>query len=336
MKKSFTGLAIIPGIALVLLGISYLSDPAAQKTTENKQLTVGMESTLVNSLIYLAQANKYFEQNGLDVTIKDDYPSGAAAAESMLKGEVDIATAAELALVRQAFAGEEVQTFASIDRLMHMYIVSRKDRGIRTVSDLQGKKIGVPAKTAADFKLGRYLELGNVAHDKVSILDVQAPQAVDSLVSGDVDAVVTWHPNVLTLKEKLGKKVNVWSVQNDQPMYCLAITTGKFLKNNPKVVAQFVDALAKAEDFLINNPDQARATLQKSLKYDDKFIDTIWPDHQLSLSLDQSLTVAMEDQARWMIKSKLIEKQVIPDFQAYVHTDKLIKVRPASVRVINK
>lgn len=325
-------MALIPaGIMATVFGLS-----ACQKDTPGKveSIIVGMESTAVNSLIYIAEDQKYFAANGLKITIKDNYPSGAAAVEGMLKGEVDVATTAELAVVRQALAKERIRTLGSIDRFIHMKLIGRKDRGILEISDLKGKRIGVPVKTAADFMLGRFLDLRGINADRPIVVDVQAPQAVAALMKGDVDAVVVWQPNVMAIQEILGNESSIWSIQSGQPMYCAAVTTDDWARKHPDLINRLLKALGQGEDYLIRNPDQARTIVQKSLNYDDRYIETIWPEHEFSLRLDQSLILAMEDQARWMIKNNLTAEKQVPDFLDYVYIEGLKAVRPDAVNII--
>ena len=134
-----------------------------------------MEATAVNSLIYIAENQGYFSANGIRINIQDDYPSGAAATEQMLAGGADISTTAEFAIVRYAFQRKATRTLGSIDMFMHMKLIGRRDRGINKISDLGGKRIGVPLKTAADFKLGRFLELHGLDKSNITIVDAQAP-----------------------------------------------------------------------------------------------------------------------------------------------------------------
>jgi len=47
------------------------------------------------------------------------------------------------------------------------------------------------------------------------------------------------------------------------------------------------------------HPNETKAIIQRRLQYDDAYMATVWPENQFSLSLDQSLILAMEDEARW-------------------------------------
>jgi NitT/TauT family transport system substrate-binding protein len=320
---------------LGLTAALYLGSCSRNSDSEKKSaITIGMEATAVNSLIYIAQDQDYFAANGLKAVINDGYPSGAAATDRMLAGEVDVSTTAELAIVRYAFAGKEARTIGSIDMFMHMKLIGRKDRGIERVSDLSGKRIGVPVKTAADFKLGRFLDLHRIDRSKITIVDVQAPQAVEALTTGGVDAVVVWQPNAMTLQDHLGNNAVVWSVQSGQPMYCILVSDGKWVESHPDLLKRFLKSLLQAEDFMIRNADRSRDIVQKRLGYDDHYIKTIWPEHQFSVRLDQSMITAMEDQARWMIENGLTKERNVPDFLPYLHEGGLQAVKPLAVNII--
>jgi NitT/TauT family transport system substrate-binding protein len=58
------------------------------------------------------------------------------------------------------------------------------------------------------------------------------------------------------------------------------------------------------------------------------------PEHQFSLSLDQSLITAMEDEGRWMIANNMTNASNVPDLRNYIYEDGLEAVRPGSVNII--
>jgi len=61
-----------------------------------------------------------FVRNGLNIAIKD-YDSGVTAINGMLKGEVDIAEAAEFPFVRTVFQKEEIGVIAVNDKFENDY-----------------------------------------------------------------------------------------------------------------------------------------------------------------------------------------------------------------------
>ena len=85
---------------------------------------------------------------------------------------------------------------------------------------------------------------------------------------------------------------------------------------------------------MINHPNEAKAIVQKKLNYTDAYMAKIWPKNEFSLSLDQSLVVAMEDEGRWMIANNLTTAKTIPDIRDHIYTKGLEEVLPESVNVI--
>ena len=296
-------------------------------------VVIGMEPNLVNSLIIVADDQGFFTENGLNVIIRN-YPSGAAAVDGMMRGESDIATASEFVLVGKALASGPVSTFASIDRFQQIYLVARKDRGIGSISDIKGKKIGVPLKTAGEFYFGRFLTLHGIGMGEVAEVNVPPQQSADAMANGSVDAIVAWQPNVKAIETLLANGTVKWPAQGGQPAYCIAVATTSWTSIHPDTVNRFVNAIQQAESYAAGHPDEARAIVQKHLGYDDTFMDTIWPDHQFALMLDQSLILAMEDEARWEIANNATNATAVPDFGNYIYTKGLDTVKPGSVNII--
>ena len=326
--------AIIAAL-IVLLGTAYVLWLRTPKDYSGKveSITIGMDPTAVNSLIYIADDQNYFTSNGLKVIIKN-YTSGLAAVNGMLKDEVEIATAAEFVVVGQALQKESIRALASIDKFLHIYLVGRRDRGIGSIQDLKGKRIGVTLKTAAEFYLGRFLDLHGMNIRQITLVNLTPPQSVDALVKGDVDAVIAWQPNVKTIEDRLGSGIVKWGAQEGQAAYCMVVGRGEWVAKRPDLIKRFSTGLAQAENYTASHPDEAKAIIQRRLGYDDSYMTAIRAEHQLSISLDQSLITAMEDEARWMIKNKLTSEKQVPDFLNYIYIDGLKAVKPEAVNII--
>jgi len=323
-------------IALMVLVIGSWSCQDSRKGYSGKveSITIGMDPTAVNSLIYIAENRGYFTENGLNVTIKE-YASGKAAVDGMLRNEVDVATAAESVVVGQALKKESIRPMTSIDKFLHIYLVGRRDRGISSVADLKGKRIGVTLKTAAEFYLGRFLDLHGMNIRQVTLVNMNPPQSVDAMVKGEVDAAIAWQPNVKAIEDRLGSEIVKWGAQEGQAAYCVVIGRGEWVAKHPELIKRFLNSLAEAEEYIIHYSAEAKTILKKRLQYDDAYMTAIWTEHQLSVSLDQSLILAMEDEARWMIKNNLTSEKQVPNFLDYIYQDGLKAVKPEAVNIIN-
>ena len=304
--------------------------------SKKEQISIGAIAYDKNALIYIAEDQKYFAENGIEVTLKN-FDTGSAALEAMLAGKIGIAAASEFAVVGKSLRkpGDKFRIFATIAKTQDDYIFGRRDRGIGSFSDLKGKRVGLKKETAAEFYLGRFLDTKGLSLRQVTVVDIDPTQSVRQFAEGDLDAIVIWQPYAYRIRAGLADRIVSWSAQNGQLMYWNMIATDAWLSAHPELATRVVRALVQAEHFLAQHPAQARAIVQRWLGYDDACINAIWPDSQFSVSLDQSLIVAMEDEARWMIANGLTGEKDIPDYlDDYIHKNSLSTVRPEIVNII--
>ncbi|MBI5583939.1 MAG: NrtA/SsuA/CpmA family ABC transporter substrate-binding protein [Deltaproteobacteria bacterium] len=295
-------------------------------------VTIGVPPLEQNALLYIADQKKFFADHGLRIVIKD-YDSGVKAVGALLKEEVDLAETAEFPFVQAAFQKEKIRIIACNDKFENDYIVARKDRGISKISDLKGKRIGLTLKTINEFYLGRFLALNGLNIRDVIHVDLAPAQYLKALTGGEVEAIIAWQPYVDRIRKEVGGVV-VWPGQSSQPAFGLLVGRQDWLIQHAVTVKHFLKSLAQAEEYLQRHPDEAKAIVQKRLNYDDAYLASVWPLHRFRLSLDQTLIVAMKDEAQWMINNNLIGETQIPDLGGFLHTDSLQAVRPEAVTII--
>jgi len=332
MKKVLIQAAAVLATFLFVLGnLSCQRNDSG--TTETIVISYAPFETL--ALLWTAEEKNFFTHNGIKATLHQ-YDTGAGSLDAVLKGEADIAVGpAEFPLVANAFKKEKIRAIASIDKIEFIYIVARKDRGIKQISDLKGKRIGTTIGTVAEFYLGRFLELNGMTMKDVISVDLRSPaEWVNTVVNGDVDAISTTQPSVNKIIESLGANAVVWPAQSNRPMYALIIARDEWITGHPQLINKFLKALAEAERFFIHNPAEAKAIIQKQQNLDSVYVDTIWSQNQYGLTLDMSLIAAMEDEARWMIKNNLTSEKEVPNFSDYIYETALKAVKPEAVNII--
>jgi len=327
-------IAIILIIAIISSLFIYLN---SQKPYEGKMESIAIAYSPFESLtiFWVAQEQGYFTKNGLNVT-SNKYDTGAGALEGVINGKDDIVVGTtEFPLTTKALEGDRIRTITSISKSEFIYLVGRVDRGIHEVSDLKAKTIGTTFGTIAHFYLGRFLDLNGLSIQDVNLVDLKTPwEWVDAVVNGSIDAVATAQPSADLAKDGLGNNAVVWSIQNSQPLYAQAIATDEWITSHPELVIRFLKSLLQAEDFVINHPAEAKAIVKKQMSFSDAHINRVWRENQFSLSLDQSLLLAMQDEAQWLINNNLTDATAVPHFFNYVYQDGLKFVKPGAVNII--
>jgi len=104
-QKMFIGIAII-----VVIGISVggCSQQPEEYTGPVEKITVAAFEGGASAPIYIAESQGFFENNGLDVTIKG-YESGKACADVLIAGEADISTSSDAVLVGNSFDNPDLK-----------------------------------------------------------------------------------------------------------------------------------------------------------------------------------------------------------------------------------
>lgn len=329
---------IIVGIAAIsaaLFGSVLLWHPRQNPAEKTESITIGYSPFEHAALLWIAEDQHFFSGNGLNVTMRK-YDTGVGSLDGMLKGEADItAGVTEFPMVGRAFKKAGVRLISTISKLEQIYLVGRKDRGIESISDLKGKKVGTTLRTIAHFYLGRFLELHGMSMQDIQLVDVNTPAGwVNAVADGEIDAIATAQPYVHLAKERLGANAVVWPAQGNQPIFGLVVATDEWITRHPELVGRLLKSLAQAEEFVIQHPAESQAIVRKQLNQDAPYMEAVWSQNQYSLSLDQSLILAMEDEARWMIKNNLADEKTVPDFMDFIYVDGLESIRPESVNII--
>ena len=282
-------------------------------------------------LVYIAEGQGFFEENGLDVTIKD-YQSGKAAADALINGEADISTSADNVLVSNSFEHTELRVLGTVATAQVKELVARKDKGITTINDLIGKKLGVTKKSGAEFLLGPFLIFNGLSYKDVEIVDLKPSEIVEAISNGDIDAAFTWDPYIYNIKKELGENAISWFGGED--FYFVLLTKEDWIENNTAAAERFMKSLVEAEDYIKDNPEEAKEFVKDRFDYESDYMDYSWPKQEFAVVLPQAMLVAFEDQARWRIKQGLTDATEVPNYLYYIYMDALEEVKPEAIGII--
>jgi NitT/TauT family transport system substrate-binding protein len=331
-RRTSIGLLVVVILVLAgVLGCSGRESPSAPKQAE--KITLAVTPWPASAPLYIAYEQGYFRDEGLDVTL-DSYISGHLGLAAVLSGKADLAAAADTPIARAVVDGEPlavVATVSEIDRAIR--IIARKDKGISAPDDLKGRKIGLVAGTAAEFFLHIYLTSLYLNPQDVQIVNLATDQVVDALLSGEVDAVSTWSPHTLVLRDKLAGNALVLPDLSLYTMTWNIVATREFAKNNPQRIEKFMRAILRANRFIQEHTAEARAMMAQHIGTDSALYESEWQDYSFTAVLDQSLIFNLEDQARWMIRSEAGRARPGPNFMDFIDADRLKAVQPEAVRI---
>lgn len=321
--------------AVVILGLLFAGCRETPQAPAGPREKVVIELALPQAgLVQLAFAKGYFANEGVDATLRLQ-TSGKAALQGVLAGHADLATASETPIVFARLEGKPVAIIATVGTAgRNLAVVARKDHGISRPADLQGKKVGVTLGSNGEFFLDTIFIANGIGRDQRKIVNLEPEAMLSALVSGQVDAVTTWEPQVIRIQKELGDRgVTFYNEELYTENFNL-VTRPDYVVKNPETVQKLLRALIKAEEFAEENPAEARRILAESSGLDQALVHEIWGSLDLRVTLQQSLVIALEDQARWAAQRTRGEAVRIHDYQTDIYPTGLLAVKPEAVRLI--
>ncbi len=296
-----------------------------------EKITVAAAEYLTGALIYVAEDQRFFEDNGLDVTIRG-YGSGKACADALINAEADICTSAGFVFVSNSFDHADLRVFGTIATAQVKELIVRKDRGITTIDDLPGKRIGVTRKSGAEFLLGVFLTLNALSYEAVELVDLKPSEIVEAISDGEIDAAFTWDPYSYDIKEVLGANVISWF--GGEEFYFLLLAHEDWIEDNSGAAERFIRSLLEAEEYIKDNPEQAKEFVKGRFDYEADYIEYSWPRQEFAVILEQAMLITLEDQARWRIENDLTDEATAPNYLDFIYWGALEAVKPEAVTVI--
>lgn len=298
------------------------------------KITIAYAATTDAVLAEVAQVRGYFREEGLEVT-PQLHPYGKLALAELLAGKADFATVAETPVMFAIMNGAKISVIATIETSSKgNAIIARKDRGILSLADLKRRKVAVTRGTTSDYFLDAILAVNGIARDEVKLVDLKAEQLPEALAKGEIDAVSAFTPYTIRAQEQLGKSGIAF---HDKEIYTWTfnvVATQDFIRKHPDRVAKMLRALIRAEEFTRDNPAEAQKIVTGFSGIDPAIVREVWADTRFTVSLDQTLVIALEDESRWAMKHGLTEAKRVPNYLNYIYFDGLKAVRPETVRIL--
>jgi len=317
-------------IVLVVIGISVVG---CQQQLE--KIIIAEAQQPIAGPVYIAFTKGYFKDEGLDVTLQPQ-TSGKASLNAVIQGKADIGTVAETPLMHAGLREKKTYLIATIHHANeNTLIVARKDKGISTPNDLKNKKVGVSVGTNGEFFLESILLMHGISSSETEYVNLKPEEIFYALVNGEVDAVSTWNPHVIQLQKELGGNGITMNGEGIYTETFNLVAKQDFVNNNPEVIEKVLRALVSAEKFIKERPDESIRIIATHIGMDRSLLNELWDIYTFEITLDQSLLVTLEDEARWAIKIKWTNKTDVPNYLNYLYLDALEKVKPEAVGIIH-
>lgn len=340
-KKSgsfFTGFLIV-GFCLMLFGCGESNSGQSANLHEVK---IGITSTYQGeAATYVAKERGYFEDNGLDVTLKAN-SSGKQSLFDLFDGVVQIAHVAETPVVYSIMdtsyypAGPTPSFQIFADKIYShkiQRIIARKDRGITEAEDIVGKKVAVFPGTQLDYFFDSFLLEHQIFTNELEIVDMSPQQQLEAIQNGDIDVSVTWEPYATFIQKQLGDNAVSLDTDLTYSTLWLSATLDSYAEANPDVLIAYLNSIKDAQDYIRENPEYAKNLLAEKTNVPVDVIESLWTEMDYELSLSERMLTLLEEQGRWMIRNSVADTS-IQSMQQIINFGPLEEVNPGGITVV--
>ncbi len=246
---------------------NWLDDGSEATQKENTKVVL---NEVVHSVfyvpLYVAIENGYFSEEGLDVTLQ----VGNGADKSMtalLSGEANIILAgAESSMYVQSNEnGKEIVNIGQLTKRAGNFLVAKEKADNFTWEDVKGKKIiGGRPGGMPEIMLEHILkEHGiNPTTDVNITTNLDFTATTGAFATGEYDYTMEFEPNATKIEtEGYGYVVASLGTDGGEIPYTSFITTKEYAKDNSETLEKFLNAIYKAQKFLVETDSSELAKI---------------------------------------------------------------------------
>ena len=315
-----------------------VEDTTAQtEPTEMETMKVGFMPNYasLNSVVAGMQTDA-FKDEGIEVELVEfaDGPTIIAAMES---GSIDVGYIGPGAHVLPIQGNADIFAFSHLGNGDE--VIANTEKGIESIEDLKGKKIGVAPGTSSESILQMTLEEAGLTEADVEIVNMDASAIVTAMISGSVDAAATWSPNTGTIKNELPSAKmlsnNVRYAEKSPSIASWVVAPGYAEKNEEKL-AKFTRGLLKGANYRAENADEVAKWVAKEIAVDEQSVldqtgdgEWITSDELVDMINDGSIKTYYEKQQDNFVEAERLTEDEKTDVDNYVLFDVMLDAADA-------
>ena len=200
----------------------------------------------------------FYKAAGLDVTIIQGNGSGNTA-QLVASGRAQVAYADAVAVAQLIAKGAPMKVVSTIYQSNPNEVSALTKAGIKSIGDLKGKKVGVPAGSSQTTMMPLFLKANNLKETDMSMINMPVASMVPSLLQGQVDAILGSMDSYQIQLEQQGAALDNYRFADfGVPTVSTSIfAADSFIKDHPDVLKKFIAASLKGWSFALDNPDKA-------------------------------------------------------------------------------
>ncbi len=250
------------GITVWLMATIYFLPLASVSAEQKIRMAYISDSPGSSAPYWIAKDAGLFKKYGLDAELI--FINGSTRGiQSLVAGDLDFAGAVGTSAINGKLAGGDIVIVDSLVNTLPYYIIGRPD--IKSPEDLKGRTLAthIPG-TSADFAVRLALRKFGIDYKDIRAVMVGgSPARVAAVVNGQTDFTMVTEPGKIE-GEKVGMKLIVDMAKLKIPfVFTCTVTSGKLIREQPKMVEAMAKAVAEAVYFFKHNKNDSIRIMAK-------------------------------------------------------------------------
>lgn len=307
----------------------------APKQQNVPNLVVGIQNSPSNSLIIIASEKKFFDTTKVKVVVKE-FSAGKLALQALLgqANDLDIAISAETPVVLSSLGGNQLRVLTSIvEAKNECRMVVRRENDADTPEKYFAKprKITTSQGGSPEWITYNFFKKYNLDKNKTEIVYMLPENMPIALANKAVDGICIFDPFARIAEKELADKATTFLNTDISSYYVMSIKEQKLATSASEIEA-LLKGLLKAQQFIIENPIEAKKIIAQKTKLDISILDATWQNYTFKLSLTKPFLQLCEEEAKWALTTGKYPKETkVPNFSAIIAKELLKKTNPEAV-----
>lgn len=335
MKKT----NLIGALMILIFVISACSNLKITEKAEldaSKPIAIGSLVQPSSALLMVAKDKGFFEQEGLNITLVE-FTSGKFALQAFLADSLDLTASGEVPVMFSSMQGNKFYIITQlVERTKNeVRIVALKDGNLTSPESYfkaKKRKLATSFGGGPEFYTYGFLKKYNIKD--VELINLKPEDMPAALQRGDLDSIAVFEPFALFAEQKLGDKGITFKEDSMYSEMFVLSAKKEWVEANPETVEKLLRALIKASEFIEKNPEESKMIVVKRTKLDKSALDNIWNNFVFKPALNELLPNYLNEEAKWAKETgKVTSDTIIPDFNEYIYSGALKKVKPEYVKI---
>ncbi|MDR3230477.1 MAG: aliphatic sulfonate ABC transporter substrate-binding protein [Synergistaceae bacterium] len=334
MRNKYAAVRFVFQLLTLLVGVVVLSGYAlintkmaegAEKKYEGLKIRWATQPSQTQAAIAeeLGYFKEEFEADGVTVELRT-FASGPPIIEAFAAGELDFGQVGNQPAIQAVANGIGIGiigAYMSSDG-SHLGLVARNDSGIKSLSDIRGKKIGYTVGSESHQILLKFIRSVNLTEDDAQLINLQIGDINTSLVSGAIDGGVAWEPYLTGILNN-GTTHLVTNAVGFNSSSSVIIGKKAFLEQYPELTTRLLKVLDRSVKWSDKNRTESIQRLSKRTGVAESAYEASFKSLNFELYLDKNRVDALADTEKFLFDRGTIRKDF--DLREFIDTSYLEK-----------